>query len=490
MKEVKPDWYDTAKEGWQKPMFTEQMKQEVSRRIQHKQPTSIRRKYGLWTALTAAVAVCGIAIILSLPTLSKEQRATPSDLETPMISFTPSPTPTAESSPPVQTQSPNQEVKLTYEDPLQSLDDYPVETNRIEAARVAKSSIIVKRVIEVDELGNYLIYVKQEGDTLLYAGMEILTAGADTAPANDLYEIGPIGELTYIDDIEITKSNLFGQFHIRIYGVCGANCVTNNWIHFEEQTPGVPISDFRLFTHVQEVDLDEDGVPEVIATESSTIGKAQIYKKDNDQVKFVDLNVALQAEHPNSVIYDNNTLLFTAIFSDHTLSYQYKNGADELFLVDDSRVQKETNNLILGDEYTGEASIQMQIDGASVEAKWFKDPFLEFGLYLPPAIKKVKFEDGYEYASDDGQAIINLSDRDEASLPYLRKQDDLKTYSDYVGSEFWGDDQSIRYDYFLYDDDPEQRIYISIRYKTDKTEQIRPLLLAVVANVRYAPEID
>lgn len=481
MKQFKPDWYDHARGGpFDKPLFTEEMRQEVNRRVRERRPH--RQYYAWWTAVTAFVCLTALFI-----TIRPFDEPSAPALPNPTLSVElPSPTPT-ESIQPAETRIPalQEEIKLNYGDPLDFSGDYPVDLNRDDAARIPMSTVVVKRTIENGDFGKYFIYVKKEGESQLYSGMEILTGGYGTEPTGDIYELGPVGELPYIEEIEVTTSNLFGQFHIRIYGVCGANCVTNDWFIFEEDAKGAPTIDFQLDTHAQEVDIDKDGISEVIATVSSTIGKVGIYKKIDDQIRFVDLNKAFQAEHPYSVVYDHNQMTFSALFPDLKRTYEYKAGEDVMSLLQNAVGGKDP--LIAGGAYDGTESIALLVGESSVEANWIKAPYKEFGLYLPSTIMEVKFEDGSEYEAMNGMGLISFREGNEASLPVLRKEQDLSHYTDYVGSEFWGDDKSIRYDYFLYEYDSEHRTYIAIRYATKDTEQIRPLFLAVAANVRYVP---
>ncbi|WP_239617453.1 hypothetical protein [Cohnella mopanensis] len=361
MNEKKPEWYNDAKGGLGHALFDEQMKKDVIRRIQDQQPK--RSKYGFWTAAAIAVAICIVAFLLVIPSLTKDVVPSPAGTQTPDIESTPpTPEPT-DTIPPSETPiaTPDDQVQLAYMDLANTIGNYPVEFNRIEANRIAKSSVIVKRVIEYGDQGNFLIYTKDEKDTQLYSGMEILTGGQGSEPKPDIYELGTVGELPYLNDIEVKGSNLFGQYQIHIYGVCGANCVTNNWIHFDEATPVVPISDFRLNAHVFEMDIDEDGTMEAIASESSTISKIEIYKKINGQIKIADLNIALNAEHPNSVIFDNEKRIFKAIFPNYNLSYQYKKGEDTLELVDNSQVTTDQDRLMTGAVYE---------EKDSIESKW------------------------------------------------------------------------------------------------------------------------
>jgi hypothetical protein len=339
MNHSKPDWYEQAKGGpFDQPLFTPEMKQEVSRRLNEK--PSYKKKYALGTVM--AIVVClAVLLIFIRP---NDYNPAPALPDPPQQVERPIPTlPENEQPPEPSIPALEQRIPLVYEDPLDYPEDYPVDVNTVTATRISVSSIIVQRIIEVSELGNYVIYLKQEGDFQLYSGMEILTDGPGSVPTGDLYEIGPVGELPYLNDIEITKSNLFGQFHIRIYGECGANCVTNDWITFED---GAPTRDFRLYTHAQEVDIDEDGTPEIIATVASTIGKVLIYKKINDQIQFVDLNKELQAEHPYSVIYEHNYKIFSAIFPNLKRMYQYKAGEDVMELIQNA--EGGTDPLLIG----------------------------------------------------------------------------------------------------------------------------------------------
>ncbi|XID95412.1 hypothetical protein ACF3MZ_13225 [Paenibacillaceae bacterium WGS1546] len=84
-----------------------------------------------------------------------------------------------------------------------------------------------------------------------------------------------------------------------------------------------------------EADLDGDGVPEVAATETSTVGQVQIYKAIGGQVVYADVNRALGAEYPASVSYEERQGTFTAFFPDRTSTYRYEQGADALILTDD-----------------------------------------------------------------------------------------------------------------------------------------------------------
>ncbi len=481
MKETKPEWYSIAKGDLGESLFTEEMKREVGRRVVG-QPGS-EKKRGRRIAGAVAIALGIAAILLIYPTVRPDSPA-----PSPAVTDAPSPTPPPESADPEPSEprSPlaGWEIPLVYESPENRSGDYPVEVIRVAASKVRLDSLYPQRTIDLDDLGRFVVYVKKQGDAELYVGMEIPNASRGQADATEVYEIGRIGEIAYLSEVSVSKSFAFGRFGLLIHGVCGANCVTNYWIRFEE---GIPVSDFRLNAHAQEIDLDEDGIPEVVATETSTIGKVQIYKKFEDDVLFVDVNAALDAEHPDSIVYDSSRRTFTAIFADRRLDYQYQKGADVLMLTEDSSMELDNDRLIRGGRFDGSESIRFEAGDSAYDATWFQDPLQLFGLYLPSSVKAVKFEDGYEYEALEGKARIQLRIADPQSLPYLRKEADLSDYSDYLGTEYWGDRQNIRYDYFEYSYDEGNTIYIAIRYPTESTDEIRPLLLAVAYHIRYNP---
>ncbi|TVY00496.1 hypothetical protein [Cohnella terricola] len=292
-------------------------------------------RHGIRLAAALAIVFCIAAIVIAIPDQTHQQPQAPAGTDVPRTE-TPPPVPT-ESKQPSETPPPiaAKEIRLNYEDVESSPGKPPAEVSRIEAKRIERTSVVVKRTIEadgMDDLLNFVVYVKNEGESELYIGMVAPGGGSD----REIYEIGQIGELPYLNDVEIFKSNLFGQFHLRAYGPCGANCVMNVWFRFEDSVPGVPVSDFRLQAFAEEIDLDEDGTPEVVASEASTISNTQIYKKDGDRIQFVDLNETLLSGNPGSVVFDAKRRVFTAYFPDRTIAYQYKKHEDVLALLEDS----------------------------------------------------------------------------------------------------------------------------------------------------------
>jgi len=497
MKETKPEWYSIARGGLGDSLFTDEMKQDVVRTVG--QPR-IRGRRGRWIAGTALVALCVTAVLLILP-LSRPDSPAPSPAVTDAPSPVPSPDqplPTLESPEPEPSETPpppiaDSKVRLAYESPENHSGGYPVETDRVEAKRIDKASVRIQRTIEVEGTGSFAIYIREEGDSQLYAGMEV-SGGSATGhrETDELYEIGPIGELVYADDVSVTPSSAFGLSGFRIFGPCGANCVVNVWIHFEEETPGVPISDFRLNAHAQEVDLDEDGIPEVVATETFATGKVQIYKKFEDRLLFVDVNAALRAEEPSAVVYEGSQRIFLALLPDRTLTYRYGIREDLLKLTDESSVETDLDRLIVERAYDGSKSLRLEVDGEAYESTWFANETFPVGAYLPndgdKVLRKIVLTDGFTYTTENGSASLTFKAAGEEDLPELRKEDDLAIYGDYMGTVFMGNEPYNRRDYFIYDQDANRPICVVLQYAGDSASVVRPLLLAIAANIRYIPE--
>lgn len=337
MKETRSDRDVSAEGVLGRKVWAEDMERDKSQRPHGSEATT--SFFGKRMPIAAAI-VCIAAVSLlgagcsggpahAPATASGPVPTTAVPLPEPTLSSPPESDSLPESSPPSDA---SREIRLVYGNVASALDEYPVEVDRIEAVRVAKSSANVKRTIETGEFGNYAIYTKKADpdDFLLYAGKEI------PGNADELFEIGPIGVEVYLDDVLLSESNLFGETRLRIFGPCGANCVMNTWIRFEDDKHGVPVSDFRLQAHASEADLDGDGVPEVVANETSIVGKVQIYKAIDGQVVYADVNQALGAEYPSSVSYNEQLRTFTAFFPERTLTYRYEQGEEALILEEET----------------------------------------------------------------------------------------------------------------------------------------------------------
>src|SRR5690606_10323 len=195
--------------------------------------------------------------------------------------------------------------------------------------------------------------------------------------------ISEIGELVYLNDIQLSKSNLFGKFQIRATGICGANCGINLWFYFDD---GVPVRSLMTQTHAIEIDIDQDSVPEVILNPFSTNVQTIILKKHEQTIKYVDLNETLGLEEHQGVAYDSSHYMFNVYLDQYTLTYQYAQKEDKLQLISDSRDTLGQKQLMDKKTYDGNSNILLQQGNTTIDGTWFSDPFSDFGLYLPPSI--------------------------------------------------------------------------------------------------------
>jgi|GEM_PF-5813678 len=227
---------------------------------------------------------------------------------------------------------PPEEIKLIYKNAEESSGDFPVIIDQYRAKKILRSSIFVKSTIYLDEISDFIIYTKNEEDTELYVGMPVGVDGIGSGATNEIFEIGTAGEIGYLDTIEITKSSLFGDFHIQVFSSCGASCVNNLWFFFDY---AVPIINFQLNTHALEIDLDQDGVTEIFASESTLGGNKRIYKRFGEQIKYVDLSTLFGGDLSYAVNFDTVSYQLDIYTADQNFAYQYKRLEDVLVLVND-----------------------------------------------------------------------------------------------------------------------------------------------------------
>lgn len=157
-------------------------------------------------------------------------------------------------------------------------------------------------VLERDVPGGKLVVYAKPGDE------ENAYAQFRTADAS--YELGAVGGLPRGEsDLELlsaTPLELYGRQLVRIDGVFGADAPVRNYFALE----GGAIEPFLLVDtgHAEEVDLDGDGVPEIVATGGLPMF-AYVYRYKDGRFEMADVNAALGAQ---AVVWDGNENLFKA----------------------------------------------------------------------------------------------------------------------------------------------------------------------------------
>ncbi|MFC5405157.1 hypothetical protein [Cohnella soli] len=290
----------------------ENRKRDKERHVGEKSKSSSKRRARvLWVPLAAACCV------LLLIWLWPSQKAEAPDDNLPSASVPRSSEETGINAPDLAaTPSLHDMIALGSGEKAVSPDVYPIEVNRIVGAKIAKSSVHVQKKRDTGVFGTIDLYFKKDDNDRLFAGLE--------TGSTDLYEFGAVGEAAYLNEISITKSDWRGRAGLRISGACGASCVMNSWIHFEPGMPGVPISDFRLNAHVQEVDLDGDGSTEIVAAESYIAGHTLLFRQAENDVLFYDLTALISKKIPNTYIYyEGQQNIFKVVNGSLTYEYRY-----------------------------------------------------------------------------------------------------------------------------------------------------------------------
>lgn len=109
---------------------------------------------------------------------------------------------------------------------------------------------------------------------------------------NSLYDIGAVGGEVYMDDLSVTELSLFNRSLLRTIGSVGANASIYRYFSIADGT----IEPFLTVDngHAREIDVDGDGVMEVISSHGLPM-QTFLYKWQDDQFMMANVNEALGA---------------------------------------------------------------------------------------------------------------------------------------------------------------------------------------------------
>ncbi|MGG1658840.1 hypothetical protein [Brevibacillus sp. NRS-1366] len=162
------------------------------------------------------------------------------------------------------------------------------------------------------------IFTKSKEDFRLFGGIQI----KDT-----LYELGDVGEYTYLDQLDMKTSSLFQQPVTEIGGFCGADCAFRYYVAIKDNTPSILLY-LNAIPHV--IDVDQDGTEEIIASYGSPGAyETVMYTFLDNQVVSVDLNKQLNAKN---VLYTDSVFQVQKKSEDPPQKYKY--GKESLILSD------------------------------------------------------------------------------------------------------------------------------------------------------------
>lgn len=470
MNHGKPAWYKAARQDADRQLvFTGEMKQEVLRRIEG----GGGRRTG-WTKRIAVVATLFLFVSAAAWIAGRSDAisgsATGANAPSSLLG--------------------QEQIPLQYD------ADKTTEYHLIK--RIPIDSVTIQERRDFPGIGTIYSYKTSEDDDIPHLALS-LSNGLDATPSGEFYDFGVGG----IDSFKLARSNLFGEDRVKVYAdECPNGRCYNyaDWIRFDD---GQAAIDLHVDYPAIETDLNGDGKTELVMTSRTKYNALFIYQKFDDAVKYAELANALDASSPVSVVLDRDSLVFHAIADDDVRSYRYSDDGLELVRVDTPKPVvhplKRDNLLYSGYAYleqpvtmdalvfSGYRSTLMDIGGYELYGQWFQDPARDFGLFLPTSAKAVKGEDGvYAYDLMNGKGTLAL-ETGEIRTP-LTYEDDVAVVSNYAGTAVAAEGADSRTDYFLIEADADHRIYVSLTYKLADANKVRPILLAMMAGVKYAPD--
>lgn len=443
----KPEWYRLARTGMNRELaFTEEMKHTVTNRIARRKPvtaTGARWKYAiasLFVVIAAAAWLYG----------AMDERA----------GWTQSGTNGVES--PETTQIP-----LPYE---------PAPDKINELQRMAKSSVTITGARTFEGLGTMYSYRTSETDEVPHLAISFDTA-LDETPEGVIYDFG----YGLLSQFRLEASTLFGEERVRIIGngCMYQSCVYTNWVRFEQ---GRALIDLHVDVPSKEADLDGDGRSELVATTQSRNSTVMLYRLNDGEIEQVEVFEALGLTYPDSIVFDPLTNALHAVANDDIRSYKLSVDGAKLVQVETPATAAWVPDFKVT-TFDGVRSAILAVGGYDLYGQWEQAPGQDFGLYLPVYAQTTKSVDGeYDFELMKGRGSISFRSAD-TTMP-LTYESDLAGLTAYAGSVS-GDTE--RSDYFLLEYDDVHRVYAELRYKLADMNKVRPIMLAMMASVKFNP---
>jgi len=194
------------------------------------------------------------------------------------------------------------ESSLPYTYPYPDENIYPLEFSQISYTKIQNLqsdniNIIAEKIIDKD-LSAFIFTNNENGE---YKGA-INSHGKS-------YYIGQVSiESTPEGLMGIEELQIFGKRAVKFYGILGANYAQAYYWLVEEKTED---SIFQVGGNTIEIDLDNDGKTEVVAT-TGTIPETRIYMLKKGKIVVSDINKSIGAESVS--LYDESKGLFEVYF--------------------------------------------------------------------------------------------------------------------------------------------------------------------------------
>jgi len=186
-----------------------------------------------------------------------------------------------------QAETPHDELKplqLQWESYSNAGEVRLLKTGLAQAERIVKETALY--AVRGSRETKVIVYAKKNDTDALHAALV-----RDDA----VYDLGPVAGYHYdkADDVTVSNIMLFGKQVIKIQGAVGAAASLARYIDLEDGAP----KPLMLIDegHASELDVDHDGLPEVVAS-SGTKPSTSVFRWKDGRIERCRLNETLQAE--------------------------------------------------------------------------------------------------------------------------------------------------------------------------------------------------
>jgi len=167
----------------------------------------------------------------------------------------------------------------------------------------------VMKEINIDEF-KIILYTTQETD-LVRGGLKF---------SNEIYDIGEVSMEPALDEIYLDKMKVFNKDVLNIKGILGANYGYSDYIFIEDNSQ---LFRLRVDGNTEEIDIDDDGIVEVIST-LGTIPETKIYRTKEGQIFVANINESINAKAV--LLKDRDKKVFEVYFQPNKPKlFQFKN---------------------------------------------------------------------------------------------------------------------------------------------------------------------
>lgn len=172
----------------------------------------------------------------------------------------------------------------------------------------------IQEILKQHNVGDnkFIIFVDKEDTDNFHGGVII---------GNKIYDFGIVSMMGNLDDLySFQELDIYEKRLVKIQGAMGANYAPTNYYLIDNNVP-------QLFLHTeghtQELDIDKDGVKEIVTSVPGGVTTSiEIYEYNNENFSMVDINETLKAV---SAYLEDNSII-NVYFNDqqsNSIKYEY-----------------------------------------------------------------------------------------------------------------------------------------------------------------------